>query len=142
MLALVPLDGVVARLRSAEADGDLPNTIPVDWLGSDEDAQSYTLRTRDASGAREVRRLQGEVWQERASLLRAKAILINKPRHAGYEVDAVIAAPGRAFFVEIKTGCLASDFYGGVGQLELYPRLLPKLCNQKRVLVLLVLRAT
>ena len=127
----------LARLRDAEAEGDLPDTAPVEGLGRDEDAESYTVGPRDAVDAREVRRLQGEVWQQLASLLRSAGIAIDKPRHAsGYEVDAIINAPGGALLVEIKTGSSAADVYGGMGQLQLYPRLLPQLGDHELVLLL------
>lgn len=127
----------LARLRNAEANGDLPDTAPFDGLGRDEDAESYIVGAQGALDPREVRRLQGEVWQALASLLRANDIAIDKPRHAaGYEVDAVVAAPGGALLVEIKTGNLAGDVYSGMGQLQLYPRLLPKLGDHELVLLL------
>jgi len=127
----------LARLRYAEADGDLPDTAPVDGLGRDEDAGSYTLGAREGQEPREVRRLQGEVWQALAMLLRATGTVIDKPRHAaGYEVDAVVAAPGGALLVEIKTGNSAADVYGGMGQLQLYPKLLPNLGDHELVLLL------
>lgn len=127
----------LARLRCAEADGDLPDTAPIDELGRDEHAESYTVGAREALEPREVRRLQGEVWQALASLLRSSDIAIDKPRHAaGYEVDAVIAAPGGPLLIEIKTGNSAADVYGGMGQLQLYPKLLPKLGEHELVLLL------
>ncbi|UAJ12652.1 hypothetical protein [Polymorphobacter megasporae] len=127
----------LARLRYAEADGDLPDTAPIGGLGRDEDAGSYTVGAREALEPLEVRRLQGEVWQALTSLLRPTGIAIDKPRHAaGYEVDAVVAAPGGALLVEIKTGNSAADVYGGMGQLQLYPKLLPKLGDHDLVLLL------
>ncbi|KQM90815.1 hypothetical protein ASE73_04625 [Sphingomonas sp. Leaf24] len=127
----------LARLRDAEVDGDLPDTAPVEGLGRDEQAEGYTVGPRIAVDAKEVRRLQGEVWQQLALLLRSAGILIDKPRHAaGYEVDAVIAAPAGALLVEIKTGNSAADVYGGMGQLQLYPRLLPRLGDHRLVLLL------
>lgn len=127
----------LARLRAAEAGGELPDTAPVEGLGRDEEAESYTIGALDAVDARMVRRLQGEVWQQLASLLRSAGIAIDKPRHAaGYEVDAVIAAPDGALLVEIKTGSSAADVYGGMGQLQLYPRLLPRLGGHQLVLLL------
>lgn len=127
----------LARLHYAEAEGRLPDTSPSEEVGRDENAEGYTVRAREAAEAREVRRLQGEVWQALAARLRAAGVAIDKPRHAaGYEVDAVIAAPGGALLVEIKTGNTAADVYGGMGQLQLYPRLLPKLGEHVLVLLL------
>lgn len=127
----------LARLRYAEVNGDLPDTTPIDEMGREEDAGSYAVGAREAQGEREVRRLQGEVWQTLASLLRSSDIAIDKPRHAaGYEVDAVVAASAGALLIEIKTGNSAADVYGGMGQLQLYPKLLPKLGKHKLVLLL------
>lgn len=127
----------LARLRYAEANGDLPDTTPIDEVSRDEDAGSYTVGAREAQEEREVRRLQGEVWQALALLLRSNNIAIDKPRHAaGYEVDAVVAAPAGALLIEIKTGNLAADVYSGIGQLQLYPKLLPKLGEHELVLLL------
>lgn len=127
----------LARLRSAEVNGDLPDTSPAEGLGCDEDANPYTLGARNASEPQEVRRLQGEVWQALAALLREAGMAIDKPRHAaGYEVDAVVATPDGALLIEIKTGNLAADVYGGMGQLQLYPLLLPRLGDHELVLLL------
>jgi hypothetical protein len=127
----------LARLRYAETDGDMPDTAPIDGFGRDEGADSFTVGARRALESREVRRLQGEVWQALASRLRAAGIAIDKPRHAaGYEVDAVVASPGGALLIEIKTGHSAADIYGGMGQLQLYPKLLPRLGAHKLVLLL------
>lgn len=127
----------LARLHYAEVEGRLPDTGPTEGVGRDENAEGYTVGARLASEPREVRRLQGEVWQALATRLRAAGVAIDKPRHAaGYEVDAVVAAPGGALLVEIKTGNTAADVYGGMGQLQLYPRLLPKLGKHQLVLLL------
>ena len=127
----------LARLRYAELNGDLPDTTPIDEVSRDENADSYTVGAREAQGEREVRRLQGEVWQALAFLLRFNNIAIDKPRHAaGYEVDAVAAVPDGPLLIEIKTASSAADIYGGMGQLQLYPRLLPKLGEHKLVLLL------
>jgi len=62
---------------------------------------------------------------------------MRKPRHArGYEVDAEILASAAPLLVEIKTGCAAADFYCAVGQLMLYPILLPKLAGHLRIFLL------
>lgn len=127
----------LARLHYAETEGRLPDTGPMEDVGRDENAEGYTVGAQEASEPREVRRLQGEVWQALAVRLRAAGVMIDKPRHAaGYEVDAVVAAPGGALLVEIKTGNTAADVYGGMGQLRLYPRLLPKLGKHALVLLL------
>lgn len=127
----------LARIHLVEQDGDLPDTSPIDGFGSDETSEAYVVGPSEAVGPREVRRLQGEVWQSLALRLRSNDIAIDKPRHAaGYEVDAVVAAPDGPLLIEIKTGNSASDVYGGMGQLQLYPQLLPKLGDHKLILLL------
>lgn len=83
------------------------------------------------------RRLQGEVWLALQKLLKADGRDLRKPRHArGYEVDGEIEVGGDRLLLEIKTGTSASEVYGGVGQLLLYPKLLPRLAGHRRILLL------
>lgn len=83
------------------------------------------------------RRLQGEVWLALKTLLKADGRDLLKPRHArGYEVDGEIATTSGKLLIEIKTGFSASDIYAGVGQLLLYPHLLPRLKTHRRILLL------
>lgn len=103
----------------------------------DEAGGTYTLGAQPARPEREVQRTQGEVWLRLAALLRADGIAIDKPRHAaGYEVDAEIVSADRKLLVEIKTGVRAADVYTGLGQLQIYSRLLPSLSGHERVLLL------
>lgn len=126
-----------ARERGEPAGGALPDTTPVDGLGNDETGGTYTVGARDAEDAKEVRKQQGEVWQRLAVILREADIAIDKPKHAaGYEVDAVIAGPEGPILVEIKSGTSAADIYAGMGQLQLYPKLLPQLGQHQLVLLL------
>jgi hypothetical protein len=83
------------------------------------------------------RRIQGEVWLALQILLTADGRELLKPRHArGYEVDGEIATSSGKLLIEIKTGTRASDVYAGVGQLLLYPTLLPRLKAHRRILLL------
>ncbi|MGC5796115.1 hypothetical protein [Sphingomonas sp. NFX23] len=83
------------------------------------------------------RQIQGEVWLALQKLLNADGRDLRKPRHArGYEVDGEIVVGSERLLLEIKTGTSASEVYGGVGQLLLYPRLLPRLAKHRRVLLL------
>lgn len=83
-----------------------------------------------------VLRVQGYVYECLDKVLRASGIAI-KPRHAAnYEVDGTIDAPAGPILVEIKTGVSAADVYCGVGQLNLYPVVLPDLATHARILLL------
>jgi len=84
-----------------------------------------------------VLRVQGYVYECLEKVLKASGIAIEKPRHAAnYEVDATIDAPAGRILVEIKTGVSAADVYCGVGQLNLYPVVLPDLASHARILLL------
>ena len=62
---------------------------------------------------------------------------LDKPKHArGYEVDGEIATPTEMLLIEIKTDNTAADVYTGIGQLIVYPKLLPRLSGHRRVLLL------
>jgi len=84
-----------------------------------------------------VLRVQGYVYECLEKVLKASGITIDKPRHAAnYEVDGTIDAPAGPILVEIKTGVSAADVYCGVGQLNLYPVVLPDLASHARILLL------
>jgi len=86
---------------------------------------------------RRVLLIQGYVFEELEQILKRAKVGIEKPRHAaGYEVDGVVSAPGGDILVEIKTGVAAADVYCGIGQLTVYPILLPDLARLDRVLLL------
>ncbi len=92
---------------------------------------------RPALPERQLRRIQGEVWMAMAALLREGGLDVGKPRHAaGYEVDAEITGKNRRLLVEIKSEAGAADVHTGIGQLLLYPALLPRLAKHRRVLLL------
>ena len=81
--------------------------------------------------------VQGYVSEQLTKLLETEGIEIRKPRHAAnYEVDGVIDTTDRHILLEIKTGISAADVYGGLGQLTLYPILLPDLVDHARILLL------
>ena len=84
-----------------------------------------------------VLRVQGYVFECLEKMLKTSGIDISKPRHAAnYEVDGVIETPAGPMLLEIKTGVSAADVYCGVGQLSLYPVVLPDLAKHARVLLL------
>lgn len=84
-----------------------------------------------------VLRVQGYVFECLEETLRPFGIIIQKPRHAAnYEVDGAIDAKDGPILIEIKTGISAADVYCGVGQLTLYPLVLPDLASHDRLLLL------
>jgi hypothetical protein len=84
-----------------------------------------------------VLRVRGYVFECLEKLLDTSGIRIGKPRHvANYEVDGTIETPTGPMLIEIKTGVTAADVYCGVGQLSLYPMVLPDLAGHARVLLL------
>lgn len=84
-----------------------------------------------------VLREQGEVWLRLRDRLGKHDIKLLKPRHAsGYEVDGEIQLKDASFIIEMKTGNSAAEVYAGIGQLELYPKLLPRLAHHTRILLL------
>lgn len=122
-----------ARLwdRDAKADRDrLAELFGTDERGGQ---NGYMVPAHE----RLLRRRHGDVWLALNAVLASNGIHMSKPRHlAGYEVDAVILAPSGPLLVEIKTGTSAADIYAGIGQLALYPQMLPRLREMPRILLL------
>lgn len=86
---------------------------------------------------RRVLAVQGYVSECLAELLEAEGMKLEKPRHAAnYEVDGTVDVPGSPVLIEIKTGVSPADVYAGVGQLTVYPILLPDLAKHRRILLL------
>lgn len=127
--------------RSTIRDGDDPGETP-----EQDDEQAGDDSNREAGGEttmhvdehdRTMVRRQGYVWAALYDLLAAAGIRMSKPRHVeGYEVDAVVSRERRKLLGEIKSSALPADVYGAVGQLTLYPRLMPKLAGCGKVLLL------
>jgi len=83
------------------------------------------------------RRIQGEVWQELQARLKVDGRDLVKPRHArGFEVDGEIETKAGKLLLEIKTEATAADVYAGIGQLIVYPKLLPRLSGHRCILLL------
>jgi len=84
-----------------------------------------------------VLKVQGYVSECLAAVLEESGISLDKPRHAAnYEVDGTVDAPGGPLLIEIKTGVSAADVYCGVGQLTVYPIVLPDLAAHAKILLL------
>ena len=90
-----------------------------------------------AGGSRVARRRHGDVWQALKAKLAEGGKSLKKPAHArGYETDGEVAGSDGNLLLEIKTGCSAADVYTGVGQLQVYPKILKRLANHRKVLLL------
>lgn len=128
---------VTARTGGAGAGDPTDLELLADLYAADESGGTYIIGPREATDPRLVRKHQGEVWLQMATLLRAQSISVEKPRHAaGYAVDAEIVNKRRRLLVEIKSGASAEDVYGGMGQLQLYRKLLPRLADHRPILLL------
>lgn len=86
---------------------------------------------------RRVLRVQGYVYECLEQILKDSGITLRKPRHAAnYEVDGTIETLQGSILLEIKTSVSAADVYCGVGQLTIYPIILPDLAEHARILLL------
>lgn len=147
---VTPLDGVsAASIRAATADFVLrcwnARTYGAQ-AARDQQHLDALLGTPERGGwhdvqpdptPRRVLLVQGYVYEALGAILEKAKISLTKPRHAaGYEVDGVIGAPTSNILVEIKTGVSAADIYCGIGQLTVYPILLPDLEKLDRILLL------
>lgn len=122
-------DLIEAKLAKADAD-ELEDRFGMDEMGG-----SSTFWSR--GGTRVMRRRHGEVWQALKAKLAEGGKSLNKPSHArGYETDGEVTGAEYDLLLEIKTGCSAADVYTGVGQLQVYPKLLQRLANHRKVLLL------
>lgn len=132
------VDRCAAARASADA-GEAPlRADRPDLFAAGETGGSYRLPARPATEERIVHRHHGTVWLALAEILAQENIDVRKGRDPlGYEVDAEIDS-GRTppLLVEIKTGISAGEIHGGVGQLHLYPKLIPRLAEYERALLL------
>jgi hypothetical protein len=104
-------------------------------FGKDEEGGTSTFWS--TGGSRVMRRRHGEVWQALKAILAERGKSLRKPSHArGYETDGEVSGADSQLLLEIKTGCSAADVYTGVGQLQVYPKLLRRLSNHRKVLLL------
>lgn len=126
---------VRTRGRGVGNPEDLQRSIEL--AVGEETGGSYMLGARPASEEKEIKRRQGEVWQQMAIRLRQAGATVEKVRHAdGYEIDAEIVKGRRRLLVEIKTAITPQDIYAGLGQLMLYTKLFPRLAEHAPVLLL------
>ncbi len=106
-----------------------------DLFGRDESGGSSTYSV--VGGDRVMNRRHGEVWKALQARLAQSNCKLQKPRSArGYETDGVIENRKAKVLIEIKTGASAADVYTGIGQLQVYSHLLPKLTNHRKVLLI------
>lgn len=117
--------------KQAKADADEIE----DCFGKDETGGQSTFWS--AGGSRVARRRHGDVWQALKAKLTEGGKDLRKPAHArGYETDGEVAGSDGNLLLEIKTGCSAADVYTGVGQLQVYPKMLPRLTDHRKILLL------
>ena len=128
---------VIARTAGIGVGDPQDLVVLEDLFSADEQGGVYSVGGWPATDPKDVRRIQGEVWLRMAALLRSNGLTIDKPRHAaGYEVDADVRGENLNLLIEIKSGTAAQDVYGGMGQLQLYRKLLPRLADHRPVLLL------
>lgn len=132
------VDRCAAARISADAGEAPPAIDSAEEFGAGERGGTYTLSARPAQGERTILRVQGAVWLALAKLVNEAGLRIRKGRHPlGFEVDAEIDdGKTTPLLVEIKTGISAGELHAGVGQLHIYPRLIPRLAAYDRVLLL------
>ncbi|WP_155951322.1 hypothetical protein [Rhizobium mesoamericanum] len=105
-------------------------------LGKDEVGGAYR-RLAFQIAEREVIRKQGEVWAALRSYLQGYDITLEKPKgEGGHEVDGEAIIAAAAYLFEIKTSTSAHNIFTAVGQLMLYPKLIPVQNGARKVLVL------
>lgn len=104
-------------------------------FGKDETGGRGTITPNNT--AHEFFRVHGDAWRALAKILRLCNIKQTKPAHArGYEADMEISNGSDKILIEIKTSSSAADVYTGVGQLTIYPIILPELKQHSRILLL------
>ena len=104
---------------------------------NDESAGFYNVGPRDATDARIVRQLQGEVWTALAEMLSASDIKFRKWKtRNGFAIDMeIVRKADDPVLLEIKSAASASDLYTGIGQLHLYRKLFGRLKGHVPVLL-------
>jgi hypothetical protein len=119
------------------ADGEKP-PAPDYFVSSSESGGSYLISAKAAREERIVRKLHGDIWQALSKSLGASGVKLTKYRHPlGYEIDGAFSTSnGSEFLIEIKTSSSSSSIHEAIGQLHLYPSLMPILKNSKRFLLL------
>lgn len=123
-----------ARVLGAEAKGAEDEARLDELYGGDEDGGGHTI-AGSTTNDREIAHIQGAVWRRLRRLLAAQGTRLTKPRHRqGYEVDGLITGTP-PILLEIKTSPGAGAMQTGIGQLVLYPALLPRLAGARRMLL-------
>jgi hypothetical protein len=126
-----------ARAREADLTETEKPPVPAYFVSTVESGGSY-LMTAQTFSERTIRRMHGDVWQHLWKRLKKLGVTLVKSRHPlGYEIDGVFQLKdGREFLIEIKTDSSASSIHAAVGQLHLYPALMPRLKNTSKYLLL------
>ncbi|TBE26565.1 hypothetical protein ELH05_01135 [Rhizobium ruizarguesonis] len=126
-----------ARAREADLTETEKPPVPAYFVSTVESGGSYLMRAQTFS-ERTIRRMHGDVWQHLWKRLNELGVNLIKCRHPlGYEIDGVFQLKdGREILIEIKTDSSASSIHAAVGQLHLYPALMPRLKNTSKYLLL------
>ncbi len=124
--------------RQPYAANTTPRPTPSYFVSTTEVGGTYLVNARAAQPAQTILRLHGDVWLTLSKKLSNRGIKMSKCRHdLGYEIDGFIKTPdGRNILVEIKTSSSASSIHGAVGQLHMYPSLMPELRSAHKFLLL------
>jgi hypothetical protein len=132
------VDACVIARSASEGSGALGDlAIIAELAAHDETGGTYMVGAQVAREPKVVRKWQGEVWAAMAKLLRAQDFAVEKPRPVGrYEIDVEVVRGACRLLVEIKTSAAPTDVYGGLGQLLIYAKLLPRLASYRPVLLL------
>lgn len=88
---------------------------------SPEAAGTFPIAPR---GAKIGRRVHGEIWRALAAELEKRDVSHSNDRVSRYGPDLFTYGSGPKVLFEIKSRCGAQDVFGGVGQLQIYDRLL------------------
>ena len=123
----------MSREELAQANADL--AAMNEGIGGQESGGSSSYMV--TGGERIMRRRHGEVWKALQLFLEDAGFKLQKARSAwGYETDGVVKSKKRTTLIEIKTGNSAADIYTGLGQLQIYPKLMPSLSECQKILLL------
>ncbi|HEY8566971.1 MAG TPA: hypothetical protein VIL65_15850 [Beijerinckiaceae bacterium] len=107
-----------AKARTQAGGGDA-GVIDEEAVGYALDEKGHVYEVHMPGGTKQVRALQGYVWEALKARLGKR---LTKPAKNGYAVDGFVEEAN--LLIEIKTGVFAKDVYEAVGQLKLYPFLI------------------
>jgi hypothetical protein len=126
-----------ARALGTGADALLDEQRFDELLGRDESDASHVVAGKVLT-TREIVHVHAAVSRRLRELFKTYDLWMIKPRHrAGYEIDGFVAMSPKSLLIEIKTSADANAMHTGVGQLTLYPLLLPRRRGARKILLTL-----